>query len=96
MTLGIGRAVKRDAVLVKVDADEGLTGWGEAHAGRGPGAVAQLAPLPGGLCDWQASVDASGHVRPPEGPGLGVNIDEGMLDEFPVIDGPGYVDPSTA
>ena len=43
VTLGIGRAVKRDAVLVKVETDEGLSGWGEAHAGRAPGAVAQLA-----------------------------------------------------
>ena len=43
VTLGIGRAVKRDAVLVKVETDEGITGWGESHAGRAPGAVAQLA-----------------------------------------------------
>jgi len=42
VTLGIGRAVKRDAVLVKVETDEGLTGWGEAHHGRCPGAVAKL------------------------------------------------------
>ncbi len=42
VTLGIGRAVKRDAVLIKVTTDEGLTGWGEAHAGRAPGAIAQL------------------------------------------------------
>ena len=40
--LGIGRAVKRDAVLVKVETDEGLTGWGEAHHGRAPGAIAKL------------------------------------------------------
>src|SRR6185295_16775569 len=40
--LGIGRAVKRDAVLVKVTTDEGLTGWGEAHHGRCPGAIARL------------------------------------------------------
>ncbi|MCJ8144028.1 mandelate racemase/muconate lactonizing enzyme family protein [Ancylobacter sp. A5.8] len=40
--LGIGRAVKRDAVLVKVETDEGLTGWGEAHHGRAPGAIARL------------------------------------------------------
>ncbi|MBI2218199.1 MAG: mandelate racemase/muconate lactonizing enzyme family protein [Candidatus Rokubacteria bacterium] len=40
VTLGIGRAVKRDAVLVKVTTDEGLVGWGEAHHGRSPGAVA--------------------------------------------------------
>lgn len=42
VTLGIGRAVKRDAVIVKVVADGGLVGWGEAHHGRCPGAVAHL------------------------------------------------------
>ncbi len=42
VTLGIGRAVKRDAVLVKVETDEGIVGWGEAHHGRCPGAVAKL------------------------------------------------------
>src|ERR1044071_5640179 len=40
--LGIGRAVKRDAVLVRVETDEGLVGWGEAHHGRCPGAIAKL------------------------------------------------------
>jgi D-galactarolactone cycloisomerase len=40
--LGIGRAVKRDAVLVKVETDAGITGWGEAHHGRAPGAIAKL------------------------------------------------------
>lgn len=42
VTLGIGRAVKRDAVLVKVETDDGLVGWGEAHHGRCPGAIAKL------------------------------------------------------
>lgn len=42
VTLGIGRAVKRDAVLVKVETDGGLVGWGEAHHGRAPGAIARL------------------------------------------------------
>ena len=37
VTLGIGRAVKRDAVVVKVVAEGGLVGWGEAHHGRCPG-----------------------------------------------------------
>ena len=40
--LGIGRVVKRDAVLVKVETDEGIVGWGEAHHGRCPGAIAKL------------------------------------------------------
>lgn len=42
VTLGIGRAVKRDAVVVKVTTTGGLIGWGEAHHGRAPGAIAQL------------------------------------------------------
>jgi len=42
VTLGIGRAVKRDAVVVKVTTDDGLVGYGEAHHGRAPGAVAHL------------------------------------------------------
>lgn len=42
VTLGIGRAVKRDAVIVKVTTDGGLVGWGESHHGRAPGAVAHL------------------------------------------------------
>jgi L-alanine-DL-glutamate epimerase-like enolase superfamily enzyme len=40
--LGIGRSVKRDAVLVRIETDEGLVGWGEAHHGRCPGAIARL------------------------------------------------------
>lgn len=40
--LGIGRSVKRDAVLVRVETDEGHVGWGEGHHGRCPGAIARL------------------------------------------------------
>ncbi len=43
------------------------------------------------LCNWQAEVDENGNVRPPEGPGLGVEIDEAVLADLPLIDGPGYV-----
>src|SRR6185503_7009704 len=42
VALGIGTAVKRDAVVVKVLTDEGITGWGEAHHGRAHTAVARL------------------------------------------------------
>jgi L-alanine-DL-glutamate epimerase-like enolase superfamily enzyme len=42
VALGIGTAVKRDAVLVKVTSDEGISGWGEAHHGRAHTAVAKL------------------------------------------------------
>jgi D-galactarolactone cycloisomerase len=42
VSLGIGRTVKRDTVVVKVTTDEGVIGYGEAHHGRAPGAVAHL------------------------------------------------------
>lgn len=42
VTLGIGRAVKRDALIVKVTTESGLVGWGESHHGRAPGAIALL------------------------------------------------------
>lgn len=42
VTLGIGRQVKRDAVIVKITTDQGLVGYGESHHGRAPGTVAHL------------------------------------------------------
>lgn len=42
VALGIGTAVKRDAVVVKVMTEGGLVGWGEAHHGRAHTAVAKL------------------------------------------------------
>lgn len=42
VSLGIGRTVKRDTVVVKVSTDDDLVGFGEAHHGRAPGAVAHL------------------------------------------------------
>ena len=42
VALGIGTAIKRDAVLVKVTTSGGLIGWGEAHHGRAHTAVAKL------------------------------------------------------
>ena len=42
VALGIGTAIKRDAVVVKVSTRGGLTGWGEAHHGRAHTAVAKL------------------------------------------------------
>ena len=42
VNLGIGKAIKRDAVLVEVRAGDGISGWGEAHAGRAPTVIAEL------------------------------------------------------
>ncbi|GAA5167959.1 MULTISPECIES: mandelate racemase/muconate lactonizing enzyme family protein [Amycolatopsis] len=40
--LALGRAVKRDAVIVKVTTAGGLVGYGEAHHGRAAGVVARI------------------------------------------------------
>ena len=42
VSLGIGKTIKRDAVVVRVDTDNGYTGWSEAHAARAPSAIAEL------------------------------------------------------
>jgi L-alanine-DL-glutamate epimerase-like enolase superfamily enzyme len=42
VTLGVGRAVKRDAVVVKVTTEGGLVGYGESHHGRAHTSIAQL------------------------------------------------------
>jgi L-alanine-DL-glutamate epimerase-like enolase superfamily enzyme len=42
VTLGVGRAVKRDAVIVKVVTECGLVGYGESHHGRAHSTVAHF------------------------------------------------------
>src|SRR5688572_27942024 len=42
ISLGVGRVVKRDSVIVKFTPAGGLTGYGESHHGRAPGAVAHV------------------------------------------------------
>jgi L-alanine-DL-glutamate epimerase-like enolase superfamily enzyme len=42
VTMGVGSTVKRDAIIVRVETSEGITGYGEAHPGRSPGAVTSL------------------------------------------------------
>ncbi len=37
------------------------------------------------------ALDENGCVWPPDGPGLGVEVDENFLAAHPVIDGPAYV-----
>ncbi|WP_427183325.1 mandelate racemase/muconate lactonizing enzyme family protein [Bordetella bronchialis] len=40
--LGVGRALKRDAVIVKVTTADGLVGWGESHHGRAHSSIAHF------------------------------------------------------
>jgi L-alanine-DL-glutamate epimerase-like enolase superfamily enzyme len=88
VTLGIGRAVKRDSVVVKVTTDDGVIGGGESHHGRSPGAVAHhanttLRQLIVGMA--ATDVVAIRNRRPSsrrrgmpglERPGLGLDVDE--------------------
>ena len=61
------------------------------NAGYFEADLSRYNPLRDELCSWNATVSADGTVVPPGQPGLGVEIDEGLLEKFPVIDGPGYV-----
>ena len=40
--LGVGATTKRDTIILRVETDQGVTGYGEAHPGRSPGAVVSL------------------------------------------------------
>lgn len=42
VTMGVGSTTKRDAIIVRVRTDAGITGYGEAHPGRSPGAITSL------------------------------------------------------
>lgn len=42
VALGVGTAVKRDAVVVKVVTEDGVVGWGESHHARAHTAIAKL------------------------------------------------------
>jgi L-alanine-DL-glutamate epimerase-like enolase superfamily enzyme len=58
---GLGRAVRRDAVIVKVTAAGGLTGYGEAYNGRAPLAIAQTVDTT--LRDLFTGMDAAETTR---------------------------------
>ncbi len=42
VTMGVGSTLKRDAIIVRIETSDGITGYGEAHPGRSPGAVTSL------------------------------------------------------
>lgn len=42
VTLGIGSTIKRDTIIVRVETESGVVGYGESHPGRSPGAVTSL------------------------------------------------------
>jgi len=42
VTMGVGSTLKRDAIVIKVETSEGITGYGESHPGRSPGAICSL------------------------------------------------------
>lgn len=42
VTLGVGTAIKKDTVIVRVRTEDGITGYGEAHHGLAPTVIADL------------------------------------------------------
>ncbi|SHI07047.1 mandelate racemase/muconate lactonizing enzyme family protein [Pollutimonas bauzanensis] len=42
VTMGVGSTLKRDAIIIRVETSEGITGYGESHPGRSPGAITSL------------------------------------------------------
>ena len=59
------------------------TGYFEADVSRGNRFRDQLVPTP-------FAIASDGTVRPPAGPGIGVEVDEGFLRAHPAIEGPAY------
>ena len=59
-------------------------GWFEGDVSRGNKFRDELVANPG-------EIDKDGRVWPLEAPGLGLEVNEGFLDEHPAIEGPGYV-----
>jgi D-galactarolactone cycloisomerase len=58
---GLGQAVKRDTVIVKVTTTDGLVGYGESYNGRAPLAIAQTVNTT--LADLFAGLDATATVQ---------------------------------
>lgn len=52
--------------------------------------VARVNPFRTELAKGYAGV-VDGHIEPPDGPGLGLEIDEAMLERYPAIPGPCYI-----
>ncbi|HEY1225822.1 MAG TPA: mandelate racemase/muconate lactonizing enzyme family protein [Ramlibacter sp.] len=57
VTLGVGSTTKRDAIVVRVQTAEGITGYGEAHPGRSPNAVTSL--IHGTIAPMLVGMDAT-------------------------------------
>lgn len=100
ITEGLRIAAMASAFRIPVHAHSSATGLNHAatlhflaateNAGYFEACVSHFNPLR----DMFGSVFAIGKdgcVEPPKGPGLGVDVDEAVFKEFPVIDGPGYV-----
>ncbi|HEY4191173.1 MAG TPA: mandelate racemase/muconate lactonizing enzyme family protein, partial [Mesorhizobium sp.] len=53
--------------------------------------AASFNPFRDDLCSMSYKVGADGFVHVPEGPGIGIEVDEAFIARHPLIDGPGYV-----
>ena len=59
--MGLGANTKRDCVLVRITADDGTVGWGEAHHGQNPTAMAEVVEKGlGSLIEGADALDSEG------------------------------------
>ncbi|WP_424139926.1 hypothetical protein [Roseomonas chloroacetimidivorans] len=91
--LGVGRAMKRDAVVVKVTTESDVVDWGESHhdgnAGYFEADVSRANPFRNLLVSEARRIGGDGCVRPNEAPGIAVEVDENWLPSHPTIKPPG-------
>ncbi|MGP1614041.1 MAG: enolase C-terminal domain-like protein, partial [Pollutimonas bauzanensis] len=100
ITEGIRIAALASAFRIPVHAHSSATGLNHAatlhflaateNAGYFEACVSQFNPFRD-MFGPTFQIGADGCVEPPSGPGLGVEVDEAIFKDFPVIDGPGYV-----
>ncbi|MBN8999346.1 MAG: mandelate racemase/muconate lactonizing enzyme family protein [Rhizobiales bacterium] len=57
IVFGIGKVLRRDTVLVRVETDDGIVGYGESHHGRAAGSIAHI--VNSLLRHWVIGRDAS-------------------------------------
>lgn len=96
--LGVGRALKRDAVFIRVTTEDGLVGWGESHHGQAHSTVAHFAthalkPMVLGMDASNVTASGSGSIpgNSPAAASAGCALAmSGLDDTHPAIEGPTY------
>ena len=73
---------RKNFIFIKLETDEGIAGWGEAHTSLDMD-TAVAAHIEQGRQVAQPLEIKDGYIALPEAPGLGVEIDEAALARYP-------------